>query len=117
MSLPPANDVFSKGFGAGIQVWLFFLLAFYLLRYPVPLSIMFGAIAGVSAGFIVGWWEWKPGAAVVEEEVEADSLEEVAQTRNRKRRNYARMRNARNKPEVKWDWNTVKDSMAFWRRS
>jgi hypothetical protein len=116
MSLPPANDVFSKGFGAGIQVWLFFLLAFYLLRYPVPLSIMLGAIAGVSAGFIVGWWDGKP-APVAEESVEEASLEEVAQIRKRKRRNYARMRNARNKPQVKWDWNTVKDTMAFWRRS
>ncbi|MCX5965449.1 MAG: hypothetical protein NT070_20675 [Cyanobacteria bacterium] len=115
MSLPPADDVFSEGFSAGIQVWLVFLLAFYILRYPAPLSIMLGAIAGVSAGFIVGWWSAKPNA-VVEEIVEENSLEEVAQIRFRKRRNYARMRNSRNKPEVKWDWNMVKDNLVFWRR-
>lgn len=117
MSLPPASDAFSKGFGAGIQVWLFFLLAFYALRYPVPLSIMLGAMAGVAAGFIVGWWDGKPAPVLPEEETEDASLEEVAQTRQRRRRYYARMRNARNKPEVKWDWNTVKDTMAFWKRS
>lgn len=116
MPLPPPNDVFSKGFSAGIQVWLCFLLAFYLLRYPVPLSIMLGAIGGISAGFIIGWWESKSGP-IVEPPIEEDSLEEIAQTRFRKRRYYARMRNARNKPEVKWDWNTVKDTMQFWRRS
>ncbi len=116
MSLPPADDVFSKGFKASIQIWLIFLLVFYILRYPAPLSIVLGAIAGVSAGFIIGWWAAKPNA-VVEEIVEEDSLEEVAQTRFRKRRNYARMRNSRNKPEVKWDWNMVKDNLAFWRRS
>ncbi len=116
MSLPPADDVFSKGFKAGIQIWLVFLLVFYVLRYPAPLSIMLGAMAGVSAGFIVGWWSAKPNA-VVEEIVEENSLEEVAQARFRKRRNYARMRNSRNKPEVKWDWTMVRDNLAFWRRS
>lgn len=116
MSLPPANDVFSKGFSAGIQVWLVFLLVFYVLRYPAPLSIMLGAIAGVSAGFIVGWWGAKPNAAP-EKIIEEDSLQEVAQTRFRRRRTYARMRNARNKPEMKWDWNMVKDNLSFWRRS
>lgn len=116
MSLPSANDVLSKGLSAGIQVWLIFLLAFYFLKYPAPLSIMLGAIAGVSAGFIVGWWEAKPNAAA-EKIVVEDSLEEVAQTRLRRRGSYARMRNSRSKPEVKWDLNTVKDSLAFWRRS
>jgi hypothetical protein len=115
MSLPPANDVFSKGFSAGIQVWLYFLLAFYLLRYPVPLSIMLGAIAGISAGFIVGWWDAKP--LKFDEEVEEDSLEEIAETRARRKRYYARHRHSRNKPPMTWDWNTVKDTMAFWRRS
>jgi hypothetical protein len=115
MALPP-NDVFSKGFAAGIQVWLMFLLAFYLLGYPAPLAIMLGAIAGVSAGFIIGWWEVK-AEKPKEEEIVEDSLEEVAETRFRRRRTYARMRNAKNKPEFKLDWATVKDSMRFWKRS
>jgi hypothetical protein len=115
MALPP-NDVFSKGFAAGIQVWLIFLLAFYLLGYPAPLAIMLGAIAGISAGFIIGWWEVKDEKPVLEEVVE-DSLEEVAETRFRRRRTYARMRHAKNRPEVKLDWETVKDMMRFWKRS
>ena len=116
MSLPP-NDVFSKGFAAGIQIWLIFLLAFYVLGYQAPLSIMLGAIAGISAGFILGWWEAKPAPPQEEMVVGEDSLDEVAETRFRRRRTYARMRNAKNKPERTFDWETVKDMMRFWRRS
>ena len=115
MSLPP-NDVFSKGFASGIQIWLIFLLVFYLLGYQAPLSIVLGAIAGISAGFILGWWEVKPGQTPKEAIIE-DSLEEVAEARFRRRRTYARMRNAKNKPELKLDWETVKDAMRFWKRS
>ena len=116
MSLPP-NDVFSKGFAAGIQIWLVFLLAFYVLGYQAPLSIMLGAIAGIAAGFILGWWESKPAPPQEEVAIEEDSLDEVAATRFRRRRTYARMRNAKNKPETKLDWETVKDMMRFWKRS
>lgn len=116
MSLPP-NDVFSKGFAAGIQIWLMFLLAFYVLKYPAELSIMLGAIAGISAGFILGWWEAPPVTPQEAVEVEEDSLHEVAETRFRRRRTYARMRNSKNKPERKLDWETVKDMMRFWKRS
>ena len=116
MSLPP-NDVFSKGFAAGIQVWLMFLLAFYVMGYPAPLSITLGAIAGISVGFILGWWEAKPAPPQKEEGVVEDSLDEVAETRFRRRRTYARMRNAKNKPERTFDWETIKDMMRFWRRS
>lgn len=116
MALPP-NDVFSKGFAAGIQVWLIFLLVFYILRYPADLSIVLGAIAGISAGFILGWWEAPPAPPQEAVVVEEDSLNEVAEARFRRRRTYARMRNAKNKPERTFDWETVKDMMRFWRRS
>ncbi|MEB3292518.1 MAG: hypothetical protein VKJ24_05110 [Synechococcales bacterium] len=111
MTLPP-NDVLSKGFSAGIQVWLTFLLAFYLLGYPAPLSIVLGAIGGIAGGIIIAWWEG--GGSKKEEkkeEIEEGSVEDIAEERKRRRRRYARMRHARRKEEFSWD------SLLFWKRS
>lgn len=35
-----------------LQVWVLFLIVFFLLQYPAILSILFGAIAGLAAGLI-----------------------------------------------------------------
>lgn len=113
MALPP-NDVLSKGFAAGIQIWLVFLLAFYLLGYPAPLSIVLGAIAGVAAGFIIGWWGIKEEPKKAEPVVE-DSLEDVAQTRRRRKRFRASARHARKKQPFSWEM--LRDNLTFWKRS
>jgi hypothetical protein len=112
MSLP-RNDVLSKGFAAGIQIWLVFLLAFYLLGYPAPLSIVLGAIAGIAGGIIIAWWTSQdPKKEDKPEEVEEGSVEDVAEDRKRRRRKYARMRHARRKSED-FSW----DNLMFWKRS
>ncbi|HEY9620103.1 MAG TPA: hypothetical protein V6C78_07025 [Crinalium sp.] len=38
--------------GVGLQLWLVFLVCFFVLGYPAPLSIVLGAIAGFAGGFI-----------------------------------------------------------------
>ncbi len=48
--------MFKNGISTGLMVWLFFLVAFVLLGYSVPLSIIVGAIGGLSGGTIVTWW-------------------------------------------------------------
>lgn len=45
------------GFTAGLQFWLFFLIALVLLEFPLAYAIVFGAIAGMAGGFAVGWWQ------------------------------------------------------------
>ncbi len=47
----------NDGFTSGLQFWVIFLVAFVLLRFPLALSIVFGAIAGLAGGFCVGWWQ------------------------------------------------------------
>lgn len=47
---------------AVIRNWLIFLIAFFLLGYPVPFSIVFGAIGGLAGGIMTGWWQVKGGA-------------------------------------------------------
>lgn len=47
---------------ATIKTWLFFLLVFVLLGYPVTFSIVFGAIGGFAGGLATAWWQIKGGA-------------------------------------------------------
>ncbi|CAN5770173.1 hypothetical protein BH23CYA1_BH23CYA1_09340 [soil metagenome] len=47
---------------AALRLWLVFLLVFVLLRYPVPFSILFGAIGGFAGGLLSAWSQVKGGA-------------------------------------------------------
>ncbi|MEL6160274.1 MAG: hypothetical protein AAFQ40_07860 [Cyanobacteria bacterium J06623_5] len=47
---------------AALKGWLIFLVVFALLDYPVPFSILFGAIGGIAGGLITAWWQIKGGA-------------------------------------------------------
>jgi hypothetical protein len=46
----------SKGFSVGLQVWLLFLISLFWLGYSAEMSIVLGAIGGLSSGLIVDWW-------------------------------------------------------------
>lgn len=46
---------------AALRIWLLFLVIFVLLDYPVPFSILFGAIGGISGGLVTAWWQIKGG--------------------------------------------------------
>ena len=67
---------FSTGYG--LRLWLFFLLSFYFLGYPVFLSILLGAIGGLAGGYVAGWWKSKddPSDIQPEEIVDEDELRE-----------------------------------------
>jgi hypothetical protein len=95
----PQNEVASKGFSAGIRLWLVFLLVFYWLGYPAWLSITFGLLMGGCGGLIATWWETKDDAKP-QEVVEDQSLEDVAQDRRKQSRYYARRRRAKKPPFV-----------------
>lgn len=46
-----------QGITIGLQLWLFFLICFVLLDYPIPLSLCLGAAAGIAASLIITWWQ------------------------------------------------------------
>ncbi len=45
--------------GNGLRAWLFFLFCFFFLGYSVPMSILFGAVAGLATALVFGWWKTK----------------------------------------------------------
>ncbi|WP_353260016.1 hypothetical protein [Prochlorothrix hollandica] len=47
-------------FLAGLQFWLFFLLVFVAMGYPLALSILLGIVGGVAGGYIVQCWQVDP---------------------------------------------------------
>lgn len=43
-----------------LKFWLFFLFSFFfILQYPIPLSILLGAVGGTAGGWVIGWWNTK----------------------------------------------------------
>jgi hypothetical protein len=52
----PATVASNDGIDAGLKYWLVFMLGCLFLGYSAPMSILFGAIAGVGGGWIIGWW-------------------------------------------------------------
>lgn len=70
------SQAFSTGYG--LRLWLFFLLSFYFLGYPVPLSILLGAVGGLAGGWVIGWWKSKddPSDLQPEEMVDEEDLRE-----------------------------------------
>mgnify|MGYP001792841833 FL=1 len=47
---------------AALKIWLIFLLVFIFFQYPVPFSIIFGAIGGIAGGIVSAWWQMKGGS-------------------------------------------------------
>ncbi|MCT7967053.1 hypothetical protein NG799_11965 [Laspinema sp. D1] len=45
-----------KGISFGVKMWIFFMVMFGFLGYSTALSILFGVVGGVAAGFIYAWW-------------------------------------------------------------
>lgn len=73
--------MFKNGISTGLMLWLFFLVAFVLLGYSIPLSIVIGAIGGLSSGAIVTGWNSKdrppPQTSSEEEESSEDEATPV----------------------------------------
>lgn len=42
----------NNAFSIGLQIWLIFLVLFFLMRYPVPISVLLGGIIGLFGGVI-----------------------------------------------------------------
>lgn len=60
-----------------LKLWLFFLFCFYFLKYPIPLSILLGAVGGVAGGWVIGWWNTKDDPIEKPQPEENKSEEEV----------------------------------------
>lgn len=76
-----------QGITIGLQLWLFFLISFVLLDYPIPLSLCLGAAAGLAASLIITWWQ----APTSPNQVENVSETAIGRLRSR----FSRWRSAR----------------------
>lgn len=95
----------SKGFGAGLQIWLLFLLSFYWIGYPALFSIAIGAIGGLASGFVVDWWLSKEEKTEPERQpMHAEGTEDIARIRQRQRRNSALRHRQRRQESRSLNW-------------
>ncbi|MBW4421040.1 MAG: hypothetical protein KME13_17685 [Myxacorys californica WJT36-NPBG1] len=84
----------SKGFSAGLQIWLLFLLSLYWSGYSALLSIALGALGGLASGLIVDWWLSKdertePDPKLIDEEGTEAMTRDPSDRANRRRRREA----------------------------
>ncbi|MBW4540598.1 MAG: hypothetical protein KME43_15830 [Myxacorys chilensis ATA2-1-KO14] len=84
----------SKGFSAGLQVWLLFLLSLYWSGYSALLSIALGALGGLASGLIVDWWlskdeKTEPDPKPIGEEGTEAMTRDPSDRANRRRRREA----------------------------
>ncbi len=93
----------SKGIATGLKIWLYFLIAFLLMRYPIRLSILMSFLAGIAGGLINEWWQTEDPDAEEDSEVapqkkliETAKLRTENQVKKRQRYNAARQRRRRN---------------------
>ncbi len=97
----------SKGFAAGLQIWLLFLLSLFWIGYPALMSIALGAIGGLASGLIVDWWLSKEEKTDPERRIStvSDGTEEIALSRRRQRQTSAlRYRQRRKEPREGLNW-------------
>lgn len=51
-----------SGILGGLKAAFVFLVVFILLRYSIPLSVLFAAIGGLTIGIVLSWWESQEAA-------------------------------------------------------
>jgi hypothetical protein len=92
----PATVASNDGIDAGLKYWLTFMLGCIFLGYSAPISIVFGAIAGLGGGWIIAWWRSQETlqTQLSEDMVEEELTEQPNQRRakRRKRRPTRRFR-------------------------
>ncbi len=89
---PAASLNRSEGVAAGLKLWLLFLVGFLLLEYPVLLSILLGAMAGLAGGLVVAWWRTEEPDRPLEESPKpnlSNLTKARAKTRERQKQQYA----------------------------
>ena len=89
-SSEPATVASNDGIDAGLKYWLVFMLGCLFLHYSAYISIIFGAIAGIGGGWIIGWWrseealQTQLSEEIVEEEDTEQPSDRAAKRRKKK---------------------------------
>ncbi len=100
----------SKGFSAGLQIWLLFLLSLFWSGYSALLSIALGALGGLASGLIVDWWlskdertepDLKP---IGEEGTEAMTRVPSDRTNRKRRREASALRHRQQRRSRSFNW-------------
>jgi hypothetical protein len=106
----PSTVASNEGIDAGLKYWLFFMLGCLFLGYSAPMSIIFGAIAGVGGGWIIGWWRSEEAlqTQLSEEIVEEEEETEQPSQRSAKRR--------KRKPTQRFRRTSTTFNFRFWEK-
>ncbi|MBS3026110.1 MAG: hypothetical protein HCA25_03165 [Dolichospermum sp. DET50] len=91
----PSTVASNEGIDAGLKYWLFFMMGCLFLGYSAPMSIVFGAIAGVGGGWIIGWWRSEEALQTqLSEDIVVEDIEQPSErsAKRRKRKPTKRFR-------------------------
>ena len=105
----PSTVASNDGIDAGLKYWLFFMLGCIFLGYSAPMSIVFGAIAGVGGGWIISWWRSKEALQTqLSEDIVVEENTEQPSDRSAKRR--------KRKPTKRFRRGSTTFNFRFWEK-
>lgn len=100
---PPPHEPDRDLFLAGIQFWLFFLLSFFILGYPLILAIILGAVGGIAGGTIAARWQIIPKKNDADHLVQGLDIDLYESIRQRREQRYTEGRKRRQTMSIQ-DW-------------
>lgn len=100
---PPPREPDQDLFLAGIQFWLFFLLSFFVLGYPLLLAIILGIVGGIAGGTIAARWQIVPKKNDADHLAQGLDVDLYESIRQRREQRYTEGRKRRQPMSVQ-DW-------------
>ena len=105
----PATVASNDGIDAGLKYWLFFMMGCLFLGYSAPMSIIFGAIAGIGGGWIIGWWR-------SEEALQTQLSEEIVEEINPEQPSERSAKRRKRKPTRRFRRDSATFNFRFWEK-
>ncbi|QSV70784.1 MAG: hypothetical protein HEQ20_08470 [Aphanizomenon flos-aquae KM1D3_PB] len=105
----PTTVASNDGIDAGLKYWLFFMMGCFFLGYSAPMSIIFGAIAGVGGGWIIGWWR-------SEEALQTQLSEEIVEEINPEQPSERSAKRRKRKPTRRFRRDSATFNFRFWEK-
>ncbi len=105
----PSTVASNQGIDAGLKYWLFFMMGCLFLGYSAPMSIVFGGIAGVGGGWIIGWWR-------SEEALQTQLSEDIVEEEDTEQPSERSAKKRKRKPTKRFRRDSTTFNFRFWKK-